>query len=213
MTAWRGRRRRPAVIGLVGGIGSGKTFVASLFADEGAAVIDADAIVKRLLTLPAVRTRIHATWGPAVFRKGGRVDAAALAAVVFRDPKQLDRLNRILHPLVRRAMRAKLRRIRAQFVVLDAPLILEAGIGDWCDRIVYVHAPRAVREARVRRERGWSAGELRRRERFQFPQARKRSAADAVVRNAGAARETRRDVARILRELNLHSNGHRSNRV
>lgn len=210
----KGRKaRRPAVVGLVGGIGSGKTFVASLFAGHGAAVIDADAIVKRLLVRRAVRAKIRAAWGRAVFRRDGRIDAAALAAVVFRDSKQLGRLNRILHPLVRRAIRAALRRVRARLVVLDAPLLLEAGIAGWCDRIVYVDAPRRAREARVRRERGWSAAELRRRERHQLPTARKRAAADALIRNSGPVRRTRAAVARLVRELVLHSRRHRSNGV
>jgi dephospho-CoA kinase len=201
MNLRKGRRRRVVIVGLVGGIGGGKSFVASLFAERGARIVDADRIVRRLLRLPAVRARIRRVWGPPVFRRDGSIDPAALAAVVFRDPAELRKLNRILHPLVRREMRAAISRSRARLLVVDAPLLLEAGIAGWCDRIVFVDAPRAMREARVRRERGWSAGELRRREGRQLPLARKRAAADWVIRNAGSARETRAGVARVLEGL------------
>ena len=199
------------VIGLIGGIGSGKSFVASLFAREGARVIDADRIVGGLLRRPAILARIQRLWGPDTLRKDGCLDRKVVARRVFEKRSEVTKLNRLLHPLVRREMRRELARIRHGLVVLDAPLLLEAGLRGWCDLIVFVDAPRAVRLARVRRTRGWDAAELRRREALQMSIARKRARADAVVRNAGSPGETRRAVDRIVRDRIVRSE-HKPNR-
>jgi len=191
----------PLIVGLVGGIGSGKSFVASLFARQyGARVIDADRIVGTLLRRPSILARIRRLWGPETIRKDGSLDRKVVARRVFEKRSEVAKLNRLLHPLVRREMRRELARRRRGVVVLDAPLLLEAGLSAWCDVVVFVAAPRAVRLARVKRTRGWDAAELRRREALQLPIARKRARADAIVPNAGSPAETSRAVARILRD-------------
>jgi dephospho-CoA kinase len=185
------------VLGLTGGIGSGKSTVASIFKELGARGMDADAVGHRVLDRPDLAARLAKIWGGTILR-GGRVDRAALAAFAFRSRADVDRLNAAVHPFIRRELSARLRRERRAggLFILDAALLLEAGIGHWCDAIVYVHVPRALRLRRVA-SRGWDDRELRRRERFQWPVARKRARADFVVNNGGPLAATRRQVVRI----------------
>ena len=186
------------VIGLAGGVGSGKTTIASLFQKWGARVLDADRIGHRVLDQPDVRRRLVRLWGPGLL-SGGRSDRRALAAVAFRSRRAVERRNRTVHPAILRALRKEVRRARG-WLVLDAALLFETGVDALCDRVVFVHAPRA---ARVRRTaaRGWPSGELARRERFQLPPADKKKQADFVIVNAGSKSETTSQARKIFDEL------------
>jgi len=193
--------RRVRILGLLGGIGSGKSAVSSIFEDLGARSIDADAVAHRVIDAPAVRRRLVRWWGPEVIRNG-RVNRAAVARKAFARPGSERRLNRLLHPLIGRELKkeiAKARR-RGGVVVLEAALLLETGTDRWCDVLVFVEAPRAARLRRVR-SRGWSAAEFGRREKAQRPLARKRARADYVIENGGSKASTRKQVERILQEI------------
>lgn len=192
-------KKRPWVVGLIGGIGSGKSTVASLFGELGAQVWNADTVVHELLDRPDVRRSLVRTWGEGIAPRG-RVDRAALARVGFRDAASVRRLNAVLHPHVRRALRRAVACCRRSVLVLDAPLLLEAGGAKGCDRIVFVEAPEGVRLRRVKR-RGWSPAELRRRERFQWPLEKKRKWADFIVDNGGSRAAAARQVRSLLRDL------------
>jgi dephospho-CoA kinase len=182
------------VVGLAGGVGSGKSTVASLFRNQGARVVDADRIGHRVLDRPVLRARLAREWGKGILRRG-RVDRSALARAAFRDRASVRRLNRLVHPAILREIRREVREARG-WVVLDAALLFEAGADALCDLVIFVDAPRAVRARRVR-SRGWAPGELARRERFQLPTAYKRKKADYVLDNRGP----RSLAARRAREL------------
>ncbi|PIQ82161.1 MAG: dephospho-CoA kinase [Candidatus Omnitrophica bacterium CG11_big_fil_rev_8_21_14_0_20_64_10] len=195
------------VVGLVGGIGSGKSTVAGMFRALGARVLDADRIAREL-TRPgtAVSKRIRSAFGPEVFRAGGRIDRARLARAIFSDPKRLKQLNRIVHPAVRREIRSRLNRLSRRdpsgVVVLDVPLLLEAGSKHYrCDRLVFVAVSSAAAARRLARRSGWRPEEVRRRARFQMPLSEKRRLADFVVKNDGSRRSTRSQVARVWKQL------------
>jgi dephospho-CoA kinase len=192
-------RNRPWVIGLIGGIGSGKSTVAKMLEKEGAEVLEADRVAHAVLDLPAVRRRLVSRWGKGIVLDG-RVSRGALAKAAFRSPASIRQLNTIVHPEVRKAILRAIARCRRAVFVVDAPLLLEAGAGGLCDRIVFVHAPAAVRWARVAR-RGWTRGELRKRERFQWGMSRKRKNADVIVDNSGSRAAAARQVRALLREL------------
>lgn len=194
-------RKRPWVLGLIGGIGSGKSTVAACFANLGAEVIDADRVVHGLLDRPSVRRDIVTEWGPET-ASGGRVNRAVLAQRAFRNRASIARLNEIVHPRVAKVIRGAVRRSRKAVFVVDAPLLLEAGAGELCDRIVFVDAPVQVRRARLL-ARGWSPGEMERRERFQWPLARKRAKADYVIDNGRTRAAAARQVRALIRELGL----------
>ena len=186
------------VVGLAGGVGSGKSTVAAIFIKQGARGIDADALGHRVLDLPAVRAGLLRDWGAGILR-GGRVDRAALARMAFRSRKTVTRLNRRVHPEILREIRRRIDRARG-WVVLDAALLFETGADALCDKVVFVSAPRALRARRIR-SRGWGPGELKRRERFQFPVVYKKKKADYVIDNTGPASRTEDQIRKICDEL------------
>ncbi|MEZ6234862.1 MAG: dephospho-CoA kinase [Phycisphaerales bacterium] len=177
---------RPLVIGLVGGIGAGKSAVAKRLQTLGAVVSDSDARAKEMLDRPDVRATLREWWGDRVLDGSGAIDRKALAAIVFADPEQRKRLEALIHPLLREGREALKRDAAADgtpIVVIDAPLLLEAGLESECDEVWFVDAPRGVRLARVRASRNWDESELDRREAAQMPLEEKRSRADRVIAN------------------------------
>lgn len=191
---------RLLTIGLMGGIGSGKSLVAELFRKAGAEVIDADRIAHDVLKDPRIIARIRKKWGQRVLGKNGEIDRRELAKQAFRSRESIAMLNRLIHPRVAKEIRRRLKGCRKRMAVIDAPLLLEAGQQRICDILVFVEAPLPLRIQRVRR-RGWNARELLRRERRQLPLKEKRKRADYIVKNSGAVRETFDQVKRIVREL------------
>lgn len=189
------------VLGLVGGIASGKSTVASLFRRERRCLLlDADAIAHRILARGPVRKQVARRF-PGTVRGKGPPDRARLAAAVFGDPKALRDLEAILHPPIRRALERAIRGAKAPYVLVDAPLLQETGADALCDAVVYVACPARARRARSRRSRGWSETEHRAREARQWTCRRKRARADFAVNNGGDAEEARRSVRRVLRTL------------
>jgi dephospho-CoA kinase len=190
------------VIGGAGGIGSGKSELARALAGLGCVVVDSDAEAKAALELPEVRERLRSWWGERAFDDEGRVDRKAVAAIVFEDEEARRRLEGVVHPIVkaRRAEKVAAARARgAAGVVIDAPLLFEAGVDAECDYIVFVEARREVRAERVA-ARGWAEEELARRERSQWDLAKKRAASDAVVKNEGSRADLEKAAQRILRD-------------
>lgn len=190
------------VVGLVGGIASGKSTVAKLLAERGAEVIDADALAHRELEREEVRDRVAAEFGREVLDAAGRaIDRKALGKRVFGDREALGRLEAIVHPGVLRALDQAIEGGgTGRVVVLDVPLIAETGALARCDEVLFVDASREVREARAREVRGWPAGELERREAHQQPLGEKRARASFIVRNDGDLAETRAQVERFWEE-------------
>jgi dephospho-CoA kinase len=193
------------IIGLTGGIGSGKSFVASVFGELGCLVISSDELVGRAYDLADVKTALRAAWGPDVFLPGGAVDRQAVANRIFHSPADRAFVEQLLHPRIA-VMRTERMQAASQnpavlAFVWDTPLLLETDLHRQCDVIVFVETPKAVREQRVREQRGWSAGERQRREKLQLPLDRKREMADYSVRGATDADEVRNQVREILSQI------------
>lgn len=177
------------IIGIVGGIGSGKTFISRLFAELGCMVIHADELVRAAYDDPAIREILRSWWGSEIFLPDGRVDRGKIARKVFSDSAERLRLEGLLHPRVeaeRRRMMEGAPAATAAFV-WDTPLLLEAGLNGQCDAVVFVDAPVEERLRRVTAERQWDAGELSRREKLQMPLDRKREISDHVIDNTAKA--------------------------
>lgn len=194
-------RRAPVVIGLAGGIGSGKSEVARALAEMGCVVADSDRASREALDRADVRAQLVRWWGPGTLGPDGRVDRKRVASIVFSDEAERLRLEALVHPIVRQG-RAELMeaacKAAAPGVVIDAPLLFEAGLDAECDAVIFVDAPRAVRERRVRESRGWAEGELERREKVQIPLDAKRRRSDYEVMNDADPAALRARVRRIL---------------
>ena len=196
--------RRPFVIGLLGAVGGGKSAVAASFARLGARVLDADAIVHRLYETPAFLRRLARRFGAGILGADGRLDRARTAEIVFRDPRALARLERMVHPTVIREIRGAIRSGPAtKPIVLDVPLLLETGLDRDCDALVFVAVPAKIRLERLRRRRNVSRAEAARRARFQLPLAEKRRRAHAVVDNSGPLARTAAQARRLYAEWGL----------
>ena len=198
------------VIGLAGGIGSGKSTVAGIFARLGCLVVDSDARAKAALDRPDVRAEIVRWWGEGVLGPpdgsgARRIDRAKVAQIVFADAAERKRLEDLVHPIVRQDRAEAVREgfaAGARAVIVDAPLLFEAGLDAECDAVVVVDAARAARLRRVRESRNWDEAELDRREAVQLPLQSKRSRADYCVSNDGALPQLERRLRGFWRRSN-----------
>jgi dephospho-CoA kinase len=201
----KNRNRKP-VLALVGGIGSGKSTVARLLGKRGGLVIEADPIAHEALRDPQVRERIVDRFGREVLEAGGEIDRRKLGARVFADASARRELESWVHPWVGERVKERCRDADAdasvKFVVLDAPVLLEAGWNDVYDRLIYVDTPRDVQLARLG-PRGWTAEQLQARERAQLSLEEKARRADATIENGGTIEETERQVNELLKRWNM----------
>lgn len=202
------RNRKPSqkpVIGLTGGIGSGKSTVARILESLGAAVIDADQLIHDELAQPDVAATVRSWWGEDVCTPDGRVDRQAVAAIVFERPEELKRLETLLYPRVERKRESLCAAFEADAsvgaIVLDAPKLFEAGWDRACDSVIFVDAPRDERLRRVAARRGWNGDELDRREKWLMPLDKKRARADDIVVNHSSIAELRSDIELIFRKV------------
>ena len=207
------RKRASSVLGVTGGIGGGKTTVARLFSELGAEVLDADDIAHSLLSPGKVYAeRILRAFGREVEGEKGRIDRGRLARYVFgpglgrpERRKRVRALGRILHPPVLRIIRERIRSARAgpggQVLVIDAPLLLEAGLGKHLDALIFVKAARCTRFRRLAKSGRMAQAEAARRAEMQMPVRKKEKAADFVVVNEGSQKETRRQVKKLWQRL------------
>ena len=202
----QGRRGKhsPPVVGLVGGVASGKSAVAAQFALLGCAVVDADRLAREHLREPAVRQALAERFGEKILDASGQVDREALGRLVFSDPETLEALNSLTHEeLCKRTRRAvaDARRRPVPAVVLDAPLLLEKGLDTLCDYVVYIEVPEETREARARAQRGWEVGEVARREGAQVSLKVKRQRADYVIENRLSPEHTLEQIRSLLSRI------------
>jgi dephospho-CoA kinase len=191
------------IIGILGGVASGKSLVARQFAACGAAILDGDRAGHELLEQSEVRAAIQKRWGNEVIAADGRVNRPAIAAIVFAPtaeaPEELKFLESWLHPRIGELLTREAARLAAlgtKAAVLDAPVMLKAGWDRFCDILVFVDVPREVRLARARL-RGWSEEEFARREEAQESLEEKRRRADLVIDNSRTPEETRTQVEQI----------------
>lgn len=190
------------VVGLIGGIGSGKSQAAQMLRDLGATVLDADALGHEVLREPDVIQALVQRFGRGILTHEGQISRRALAKIVFAPGHEDDRrfLEQLTHPRIGQRLEEALARLRASpapppVVVLDAALLLEAGWDRYCDRILFLDAPRDQRLERAV-ARGWSAEQFSAREAAQWPLEEKRRRAQIVIRNVRTL-ENLRQVLRL----------------
>jgi len=190
------------VIGLTGNIATGKTAVLGMLRDLGAATIDADALVHRLLERGTpVWQRVVESFGSGILQPDGHVDRARLGAIVFADPQALRRLEAIVHPAVTARIEETVRRAEERVVVIEAIKLIEAGMHRNHYALWVVTCPREQQIARLVEQRGLSHDEAVLRVDAQPPQEGKIALADVVIDNSSTLGETRRQVERAWHRL------------
>ncbi|MHC5061090.1 MAG: dephospho-CoA kinase [Planctomycetota bacterium] len=190
------------IIGILGGICSGKSTVARQFGQLGCGVVDADAIAHELLENDDIKKEIKKAFGQAVFDSNGQIKKEELAARAFVDDDSVAKINEIIHPPVL----ARCRELIAGFnrqddikaVVLDIPLLAEAGWVKKCDKVVFVECQGQIRASRAAEKRGFSKKQLKKRENFQIFLDKKKKIADYTVDNNSGLSATAGQVARIF---------------
>jgi dephospho-CoA kinase len=195
--------RRIPVIGLTGGIGAGKSAVAAALAKMGCVVSHSDAEGRAALRDPVIRDTLVSWWGNDVVDDAGEIDRRAVAEIVFNDAEQRHRLEELTHPWIR-ARRDELFAAAppdTPALVIDAPLLIEAGLDRDCDVVLFVDAAYEIRRERLLSSRGWDEAELRAREDSQLPLDEKRKRADYVLRNEGDLSELAAQVRSILHTI------------
>jgi len=196
--------RAMRLIGLTGGIASGKSTVDRMLAARGAAVVDADLLAREVVEpgQPAL-AEIAAEFGAGVLLPGGGLDRAALGAVVFADAERRERLNAITHPRVRALMGERVAAALAggaPLVVVDVPLLFEGGLQAQFEGVLLVWVPAELQLHRLVERDGMAEAEARARLAAQMPIDEKRALATWVIDNSGSVEDTERQVAAWWRE-------------
>jgi dephospho-CoA kinase len=191
------------LVGLTGGIASGKSTVSALLAERGAEVIDADHIARQVI-LPGTHAwhKIRDHFGPGVLHPDGAIDRQALADIVFADPAKLTVLNEITHPEIfaRIADRLEAHHDKDVVVVLDAALLIEAGLADGADVVVVTHSPREIQVERLA-ARGMGARDANARIDAQLAPEKRLARADIVIENSGSLEALASRVDEVWEEL------------
>lgn len=188
------------VIGLLGGIASGKSWVAGALAEHGFRTIDADAEAREVCADPKILAAIGARFGSELVEAG--LNRPALANLVFQDPVARKDLEAITHPMVRARILALLAEAReaGEAVVLDVPLLLEGGLIEECDATIFLQVDEKTRQNRAA-ARGWAPEELARRESSQAPLTEKQARCQFMIHNEGDIDDIQAQISTVISEL------------
>jgi len=203
------------IVGIVGGVASGKSLVAAQLERQGAVVVDADKVAHEVLKLDEVRALARERWGQAIFDKDGQIDRQALGKIVFAPepdgPRELKYLESLTHPRIGKLVLERIAQLSeegtAAAIVLDVPLLFESGWNKICDKTIFVDAERTLRESRAV-ERGWTPEDFARREAAQESLETKRTLADVVIDNSGTPQATQHQIERVWHSWFDHSQFH-----
>jgi dephospho-CoA kinase len=193
------------VIGLTGSFQTGKSTVAKMLARKGARGIDADQLARRVLQRgrPGYK-KVVVVFGPAIL-KGKDIDRRKLAAIVFNNKEALGRLEKIVHPLVKKDIKKALQQYNAKggMVVLDVPLLFEAGFDQLADQTIVVKANRRQQLQRAQQSLGMASRQAEQRIKAQWPLNKKIRLADIIIDNQGTKKETQKQVNNLWQKLQL----------
>lgn len=175
------KSRKKPIIGILGGLGSGKTAVAGQFRKLGCAVIDADKIAHNLLNKQDLRNKIVTRFGREILDSKGKISRRKLAKLAFADAGKITALNKLIHPLVLQQVTKLIKKANGQSkvkaIVLDMPLLMEVGWAKRCDKLIFVKCSRKIRVKRAGIE------VLKNREKFQISLDKKKTIADNTIDN------------------------------
>ena len=174
-------------IGIVGGIGSGKSLVADAMQKLDGYLIAADQLGHEALKDADIKPKLIERWGKEILDAEGNPDRKKLGRIVFADATELKALEALVFPYIEKRIREEVAYARTQpevkFIILDAAIMLETGWHRYCEKLLFVDSPPELRNARLKEKRGWDEKEAERREKAQLPIEEKRRHADAVIVN------------------------------
>jgi dephospho-CoA kinase len=197
--------QKKMVIGLIGGIGSGKSRVAAELARHGGIVISGDKLGHEALQDHDIKAAVIKRWGEDILDGEGNIERRRLGKVVFAEAGEKQALENLSFPYIERRIGEEIDKARydrqATLIVLDAAVMLEAGWNKFCNRLVYVKAPRDFRLRRLAAQRSLDEKEVAARENAQWPEAEKEKRADFVLDNSGSPEELARNVNDLVKKL------------
>lgn len=194
--------KKKIVVGVTGVFGSGKTTVCGILNSLGAEVVDADQLAHRLLRQGTpTHKEVVAVFGEAILNKKRGIDRKNLAQRVFPDKKMLLKLNKILHPGIIKMIKKRIRHSQAKIVVLDAPLLLEAGLGNSVDSLVVVKISKVKQMERIKKRDHLRVKDIVRRTQSQMPLSQKMRLADFIIDNGDCLAKTRKQVENIWKRI------------
>ncbi len=180
-------KQRVKVIGITGGIASGKSTVAKMLRSLGASVINADNICHQLINTEEIKNKISKKWGNNIQDKDGKINRRALGKIVFADKGKLLALNKIIHPKVIKRIKSQIAELtvkdKANVIVLDAALLVESNLTNLCDILLFVDSKKQICIKRAQKSRKWPLYETTKREKFQYTMREKREMADITINN------------------------------
>ena len=194
------------LIGLTGGIATGKSTVSKMFRDRGAKIVDADQIAREVVEPGTIGVkRVAERFGQEFLNEKGEIDRKKLAALVFQDEQARKDLNSLLHPLIRQRMREDTERIfrlnPKAVVIWDVPLLFESQLTDQVDQVIVVYIPESLQIHRLMSRNQLTKEEAIRRIQSQWPIEKKKSLADYVIDNQGSLEKTERQVDQLWNYL------------
>lgn len=182
------------MIGIAGGIASGKSTIAEMLESLGADIIDADKICHRLINTKDIACKITKRWGDHILDDHGKVKRHMLAEIVFSEREEVSALNSIIHPKAIKEIKSRVAKLQAEAatkaIVLDAALVVESNLIDICDIMLFVDTKKNRCKTRVQNSRKWPLDEITKREKFQGLLQQKREIADVVINNNHSKEDT-----------------------
>jgi len=187
-------KQRIKVIGITGGIASGKSTIAGMLGSLGADLIDADKICHELINTKEIALEVTKRWGSQLQDNHGRIKRDALAEIVFSDGREISALNSIIHPKAIKQIKSEIDKfhsdVATKAIVLDAALLVESNLVDICDVVLFVNTEKDRCKTRVQNTRKWPLDEIAKREKFQGLLQQKREISDVIINNNNSKKDT-----------------------
>ena len=194
------------VLGLTGGIGSGKSAVSAMFEELGIQVVDADIVAREVVEPGSVGlTKITAHFGDEILTSNGTLDRAKLRAIIFADESQKQWLNNLLHPLIRESMLSQLKQATSNYVILVAPLLFENGLEKYCNHTLLIDVPVDVQITRTTARDNVSVELAKQIIASQMSRADKQQKAGDILDNNRPLEEVKTDVQKLHEKYLKHS--------
>lgn len=190
------------ILGITGCIGSGKSTVAAMFKTKDALLIDADKLAQQLFSVgSSTYKKIKKIFGEGILKKNNCIDRASLGKIVFSNKACLIKLNSIVHPVVISQIKKRIKDTNKKIIILDAPLIIEAGLKNFVDKLVVVKARKNQQILRKQKISGLSKTDITKRMKFQISPDEKSRFADFIIDNSGTIDKTKKQVMQIRRRV------------